>query len=57
MRDLSWAIFTKTGSIEAYLLYKELEAISSCADEKQVASDATQDGRHSDQEHRLRRIP
>jgi len=57
MRDLSWAIFTKTGSIEAYLLYKELEAISSCADEKQVASDATQGGRHSDQEHRLRRIP
>lgn len=54
MRDLSWAIFAKTGNIEAYLLYKELEAFASCADDKQVAENAVQDGRHRDPDHRLR---
>jgi hypothetical protein len=32
MRDFSWRYFTATGSIDAYLLYKEHEAM-----ERQVA--------------------
>ncbi|WP_276355978.1 YqzL family protein [Cohnella caldifontis] len=27
MRDFSWHVFTQTGDIEAYLLYKEMDAL------------------------------
>ncbi|MBW5444878.1 YqzL family protein [Cohnella sp. CFH 77786] len=29
MRDFTWHVFTKTGDIEAYLLYKEMDALGS----------------------------
>ncbi|UOF88929.1 YqzL family protein [Fodinisporobacter ferrooxydans] len=28
MRDFSWNVFAKTGEINAYLLYKDLELLS-----------------------------
>lgn len=27
MRDFTWHVFTQTGDIEAYLLYKEVDAL------------------------------
>ncbi|WP_123039819.1 YqzL family protein [Cohnella candidum] len=27
MRDFTWHVFTQTGDIEAYLLYKEMDAL------------------------------
>lgn len=29
MRDFTWHVFTQTGDIEAYLLYKEVNALGS----------------------------
>ena len=42
MRDFSWHVFKETGDIEAYLLYKEMDALLS----KGAASD---DAAESDQ--------
>jgi hypothetical protein len=37
MRDFSWRYFTATGSIDAYLLYKEHEAILRQPDQEEHA--------------------
>jgi hypothetical protein len=55
MRQFCWNVFSMTGNIEAYLLYKEFEMFKGYTDEQErVAQVVIQDGRHSDQKHRLR---
>jgi len=35
MRDFSWNVFTATGSLESYLLYKEHEKIVNSLEEEE----------------------
>ncbi|MDQ0254363.1 hypothetical protein J2S74_001738 [Evansella vedderi] len=35
MMDLTWKVFSMTGNIDSYLLYKEFERDGSFADEKE----------------------
>lgn len=47
MRDFSWRVFTQTGDIEAYLLYKEMDALGipgSTAEENPDEEDGTAAG-------------
>lgn len=43
MRELSWNIFTATGDIESYLLYKEHEKIVDSLDEQPVKEEIADD--------------
>ncbi|MCH5583881.1 YqzL family protein [Shimazuella sp. AN120528] len=36
MRNFSWSCFQVTGSIDAYLLYKDIEALTVEQDEEQL---------------------
>lgn len=44
MRDFTWHVFRQTGDIEAYLLYKEMDALGLGADGNGIASEAVPDG-------------
>ncbi len=44
MRDFTWHVFRQTGDIEAYLLYKEMDALGLGADGNAAASEAEPDG-------------
>ncbi|MCC3372806.1 YqzL family protein [Cohnella sp. REN36] len=39
MRDFTWHVFTQTGDIEAYLLYKEMHMLGTDGSAKEPAPD------------------
>jgi len=50
LRDLSWQFFTMTGSVDAYLLYKDLERLQA-QDRQQEANPSTVEDVASDSVH------
>lgn len=39
MRDFTWHVFTQTGDIEAYLLYKEMNKLGTAGEEPALVPD------------------
>ncbi|MFC5703651.1 YqzL family protein [Cohnella faecalis] len=52
MRDFTWHVFTQTGDIEAYLLYKEMDMAGSSfgASAADKTADLGEDGAEGDAE-------
>jgi hypothetical protein len=48
VRDFTWHVFTQTGDIEAYLLFKEMDKLGTSDTGSDIVPDADESGRDAD---------